>query len=1531
MAMRTRFSSPRHVPGWFSRARRRPRRAVVCLLLVTLVAATAPLLAPAQTVAAVSADVATTDPTNGFPLWYQDTGGTRLAPCLDPADASCVVAGDATYDPARPQLFPSNFPSEFFYALADSQKIPTNGCSGTKRGTVSVRLALEGAFTGGSPVPGQQMTFGRVRLNVTGGLCANSSYTATYPFGQISFTTDGNGALAKNQGTTDVGCAPVAPATCDFRLALSSPVVKNFLRWDASAPVAPTGYLGDAVTAHRITGASYVAPGESSPANYFRISGPKLSTPLQTNLFTVSGKIAGPLSSDPASLDFGGQDAGTQSGARQLTVTNIGDSTITPKAASVSGADASSFAVTDDKCVGVPLARDATCQLAVRFEPATAGVRTASLQVGHSGVGPTLGVRLAGTGKASSDVARASVTPSSLDYGNQRLGVQSPDRDVAVTNTGTAPLEVSSATLTGSDSGEFAVSFDGCTAHPVAPGASCKVSLAFSPTRVQASSARLAIASNDPAGPSLVDLSGTGFGGVAKVSPTASGFDGFPDWYQDEKGIRLAQCIDPTDPNCVVLPGGTFAGQAPLSFPDNFPDEFFYSVVDSDIIQTPGCQGSAPGKAMIRMGVEGAFSGAEPTAGDQITFGRIRINATSGLCPGTAYTFVHPYGVDTFTADASGMIKRTAGTEDVGCLVATAANPCDFGAAVRSRVLGGFLQWDSANGPAAPAGYLGDSQTLHRVVGSQFVPAGQSAPANYFKIYQGGTLIGQTDMFTVMGKLAGPLVADPPSHSFGSVGEGQRATQRVTLRNEGVDPLKVNTLGLVGPDVGDFALDTAADECTGTTLVPTASCTAEVGFSPSAVGDRTATLRVDHTGLNNPMSVSLTGVGLAGSGQAAMSADATALGFEQLLVGRPSTPQTLRVSNKGGTAPLTVDPPSLTGADSTDFRIVENTCTTEVPVDGTCSIKLGHTPAASGPRHAVLQVTSPNAKPASLTIDLSGQGFSGAPRVADQQRPDDAFPAWYQDGNGVRLQPCLDVGDPRCVVLGGPGFDPGQPMSFPGNYPPEFFYALADSEPVATPGCEGTSPGTAMLRLALEGSFANGVAETGQQTTFGRIRFNVSSGLCPNTVYTFTTPYGPLTATTNDLGGVARNVGTTDVGCGAAPCNFADALASRNLGGFVRWAPGVGAAAPTGYLGDGVSFHPIVGGTFAVEGEPVNYFDITGPDGSSVARTAKFMVSGKLSSGMLGTPVSYGDRPTGSSTTRTVTFSNTGSTPASISGADVVGSGAAAFSATGGSCAGATVTTDATCTVEVSFTPSSAQVYAAAVRVLGGNGAVLGTANLTGHGVLSGGPRAVVDPTSLTFAPQRVGTSSPASTVTVRNTGTAPLNVLPPTFAGLASADYRATVGTGCASVPAAGSCVISVVFTPAATGSRTATMTVPSNDPGTAPTVAVAGTGTSSVISLKSNTLDLGKVRAGRTATKQLTLTNTGSAPLNITGTTLDNPTSFSVALGTCAVAVAPGRSCSISVSLRPQATAGTYIGSVGFVSDASNNPALRVTATVN
>ena len=72
-----------------------------------------PLVTAVPASAATTADVATAlDPSHGFPTWYQDASGTRLAPCLDAADTNCVVLADAGFDPAKALSFPTNFPSE---------------------------------------------------------------------------------------------------------------------------------------------------------------------------------------------------------------------------------------------------------------------------------------------------------------------------------------------------------------------------------------------------------------------------------------------------------------------------------------------------------------------------------------------------------------------------------------------------------------------------------------------------------------------------------------------------------------------------------------------------------------------------------------------------------------------------------------------------------------------------------------------------------------------------------------------------------------------------------------------------------------------------------------------------------------------------------------------------------------------------------------------------------------------------------------------------------------------------------------------------------------------------------------------------------------------------------------------------------------------------------------------------------------------------------------------------------------------------
>ena len=108
-------------------------------------------------------------------------------------------------------------------------------------------------------------------------------------------------------------------------------------------------------------------------------------------------------------------------------------------------------------------------------------------------------------------------------------------------------------------------------------------------------------------------------------------------------------------------------------------------------------------------------------------------------------------------------------------------------------------------------------------------------------------------------------------------------------------------------------------------------------------------------------------------------------------------------------------------------------------------------------------------------------------------------------------------------------------------------------------------------------------------------------------------------------------------------------------------------------------------------------------------------------------------------------------------------------------------------------------------------------------------------PSSLNFGNQVVNTTSATTTVTLANTGTAPLSITSIAKAGADAAHFNLltspaggfTCAAGASSLPAGESCTFGVSFTPTTTGAKSAIIAVTSDAPGSPHSVSLNGTGT--------------------------------------------------------------------------------------------------------
>ena len=179
-------------------------------------------------------------------------------------------------------------------------------------------------------------------------------------------------------------------------------------------------------------------------------------------------------------------------------------------------------------------------------------------------------------------------------------------------------------------------------------------------------------------------------------------------------------------------------------------------------------------------------------------------------------------------------------------------------------------------------------------------------------------------------------------------------------------------------------------------------------------------------------------------------------------------------------------------------------------------------------------------------------------------------------------------------------------------------------------------------------------------------------------------------------------------------------------------------------------------------------------------------------------------------------------------------------------------------------------------------------------------PRISITPEDISFGSVQAGLSAQQS-VTITNTGNTGLGLSNIFIDGTDADVFTVTNQCGSSLAPEA-SCAVDVTFAPSTEGTRNATLTIESTDPeNESVSVPLSGKGTlapTPEISVTPESVDLGRVLSGTSATAQVTVDNNGNAALQIDSITLTGANAADFIQTNDCTTVAAGESCTVDLN---------------------------------
>ncbi len=247
-----------------------------------------------------------------------------------------------------------------------------------------------------------------------------------------------------------------------------------------------------------------------------------------------------------------------------------------------------------------------------------------------------------------------SLSSTSLTFPAQNIGVTSAAQTLALTNSGSAAVNISSIFVSGDYSRTTT-----CSAT-LAPGASCGIGVTFAPTAPGPRPGMVTIISNAPGGPHSVSLSGTGLGSEISISPT-------PLTFAAQVGSTSAvQAITLTNSTPAILNISSIVASGDFAQTTTCGSSVAVGASCAiNVTFTPTVSGARSGAVTITSNASGSphtvslNGSASVVYGATVTFGGLVVNQTQQAIAGALVTLTMSGITHSATTDASGHFSIT--------------------------------------------------------------------------------------------------------------------------------------------------------------------------------------------------------------------------------------------------------------------------------------------------------------------------------------------------------------------------------------------------------------------------------------------------------------------------------------------------------------------------------------------------------------------------------------------------------------------------------------------------------------------------------------------------------------------------------------------------------------------------------------------------------------------------------------------------------------------------------------------------------